>query len=134
MTHKTLVKHGLTEFKFRRNEKPLEDNPGTSFMNYRIAGLTPPTADYWPIFCSNQIEYLRLEEVKKSRTGFKVMVSSSLPVDVREAVAMYTARRAVAEQEKKAARKERMHKVVGMWAHLEKDSVELQKELREDWS
>jgi len=40
---------------------------------------------------------------------------------------------AIKEQEK-AARKERMHSFIGMFSDIEQDSVELQKELREDWS
>lgn len=36
-------------------------------------------------------------------------------------------------QKEKAARKERMNRAFGMWAHIEQDSVEMQKELREDW-
>lgn len=40
----------------------------------------------------------------------------------------------IQEQEKRAARKERMHRVVGMWSHFTQDSVEMQNELRDDWS
>lgn len=40
----------------------------------------------------------------------------------------------IEEQENRAARKERLRRFVGMWSHFAQDSVEIQNELRDDWS
>jgi hypothetical protein len=53
---------------------------------------------------------------------------------IADMIADTNRRNDIAVQEAKDAKAERRRRVVGMWADIKQDSVEIQKELRKDWA